>query len=123
MLKCCICGGKIFDEAKSNNPWPLCHRDDTASRCCNGCNEDLVIKARLASMQHKLNEVDKLVPYGSAIVILWSKDNNEEIIDMFGKSGKLVAGYVQNITKDKMYGTWGPFPIDIKENNWFIVDV
>ena len=41
MVKCCICD-KIF-EGKGNNPFPVKNQ----SECCNRCNAEIVIPARL----------------------------------------------------------------------------
>lgn len=41
---CCICGGTFV--GFGNNPYPLCHREDYDSRCCNDC-DNLVIQARM----------------------------------------------------------------------------
>lgn len=43
---CCICGKKFI--GWGNNPYPLCDKDDYESRCCDECNDNHVIPARLA---------------------------------------------------------------------------
>lgn len=46
-MKCCLCGKEITDFG--NNPWPL--RNDVDDRCCDDCNMEKVIPARLAQMR------------------------------------------------------------------------
>lgn len=53
---CCICGAKCF--GYGNNPYPLCHRDDYDSRCCDNCDQT-VIAARID--MHYKNLTDKEV--------------------------------------------------------------
>lgn len=43
-MKCCICKKEFI--GFGNNPYPLCHKDDYDSRCCNDC-DNLVINARI----------------------------------------------------------------------------
>lgn len=43
---CCICG-QVFT-GYGNNPWPV--NDDKGAECCNRCNVDVVIQARLKQM-------------------------------------------------------------------------
>lgn len=45
MLRCNLCGNKIFDYG--NNPYPLMMNDD--DRCCDLCNSKYVIPARIAN--------------------------------------------------------------------------
>ena len=40
---CCICG-QVFT-GYGNNPWPV--NDDEDARCCDTCNADVVIPARV----------------------------------------------------------------------------
>lgn len=40
---CCICGKT--KEGYGNNPWPI--KEYSEGRCCDGCNEHIVIPARL----------------------------------------------------------------------------
>lgn len=47
-MRCCICGKEF--EGYGNNPWPFC--DDEDARCCDDCNRDTIIPARLAIMLH-----------------------------------------------------------------------
>lgn len=42
--KCCVCGAKILDYG--NNPYPVV--DDEDARCCDQCNMEYVIPARIA---------------------------------------------------------------------------
>ena len=43
-MKCCICGCQFI--GFGNNPYPLCHKDDYDSRCCNDC-DNVVIQSRM----------------------------------------------------------------------------
>ncbi len=47
MITCCFCGTEMLWK-NSNNPWPII--DDDTSRCCNMCNANKVIPARLHHM-------------------------------------------------------------------------
>lgn len=46
---CCLCGQMFI--GYGNNPWPLSH--DIEERCCDDCNSEKVIPARLAQMRRK----------------------------------------------------------------------
>lgn len=49
IFQCCICG-YVF-EGFGNNPWPFrCGEDD---RCCDKCNYEFVIPARIKRMTEK----------------------------------------------------------------------
>lgn len=47
--KCCICGGKY--EHYGNNPEPLVSSVVGSGRCCDECNNRLVIPFRVAEMR------------------------------------------------------------------------
>ena len=49
---CCICGAPIEDWG--NNPYPVVKWD--GARCCDYCNQTVVIPARLAELYRKENE-------------------------------------------------------------------
>jgi hypothetical protein len=42
---CCICNKE--KEGYGNNPYPLCDEKDYKSRCCDECNINYVLKARM----------------------------------------------------------------------------
>lgn len=42
--KCCLCD--TTKEGYGNNPFPMCDVEDKKSRCCDGCNKDIVIPMR-----------------------------------------------------------------------------
>ena len=42
---CCLCGGEYT--RWGNNPYPLCNKDDYSSRCCDKCDTEKVIPARI----------------------------------------------------------------------------
>ena len=123
-MKCCICGGEIFKDINSNNPWPLCHKEDMESRCCPTCNDDIVLKARLYSVGKTYNDVDNLSPWNSVIAILWASKSDEPV-NMMAKQGKILAGQVQEIDRKKntMKGAWGNFEVSLTDDNWFIIDL
>lgn len=52
MLRCNLCGNKIFDYG--NNPYPLMVSDD--DRCCDYCNSEYVIPARIANIAKEFTE-------------------------------------------------------------------
>lgn len=47
--KCCLCGCDI--EGYGNNPWPL--NNDEDARCCDKCNADKILPARMAILFKK----------------------------------------------------------------------
>ena len=47
-LICCLCGEVIEDYMESHNPEPLC--ESVNDRCCNLCNDFVVIPARMEQM-------------------------------------------------------------------------
>lgn len=54
-MKCCICGKEFV--GFGNNPYPLCHKDDYDSRCCNDC-DSTVIQARIEMAYQGLSAID-----------------------------------------------------------------
>lgn len=59
-FKCCICGKEFI--GFGNNPYPLCHKDDYDSRCCNDC-DNLVIQARMYRLHDKTLTDEDLQKY------------------------------------------------------------
>ena len=49
IVKCCICGKEIV--GFGNNPYPLRDAYDDTSRCCDECNWDAVLPARLLNLK------------------------------------------------------------------------
>lgn len=49
MMKCCICGKEIshpiIEDYLGNNPWPV--SKDPDARCCDACNDFVVIPERI----------------------------------------------------------------------------
>lgn len=43
---CCICGKKFT--GWGNNPWPVI--EDDSARCCDDCNAEIVVPARMRQM-------------------------------------------------------------------------
>jgi len=54
MFICCICGKLI--SGYGNNPWPISF--DPNSECCDDCNDQFVIPARLRSLYTKRGDDD-----------------------------------------------------------------
>jgi len=50
---CCICG-KPIEDSYGNNPWPVVK--DDSSYCCNDCNYNVVIPARLKNIFERREE-------------------------------------------------------------------
>ena len=48
IIKCCFCGVDM-KEPFTNNPYPV-NKDENA-RCCNDCNKNIVIPARIKVSQ------------------------------------------------------------------------
>lgn len=46
-MKCCLCGKELKDFG--HNPWPLNKNVD--DRCCDECNSEKVIPARIANLR------------------------------------------------------------------------
>lgn len=51
MIDCCICGAPVTDEF-GHNPDPI----ESKGRCCNSCNYNLVIPARLKELTNGREE-------------------------------------------------------------------
>lgn len=47
VINCCICGKEIA--GYGNNPWPV--NNDPSARCCDECNWETVIPARLLNLR------------------------------------------------------------------------
>lgn len=50
--KCCLCGNSCENEF-GNNPYPL--NTDEEARCCDKCNAELVIPARIINLQSNVS--------------------------------------------------------------------
>lgn len=46
-MTCCICGKEI--KGYGNNPWPI--NNDVEARCCDDCNYNVVIPARIKDLK------------------------------------------------------------------------
>lgn len=53
MTKCCLCGQEF--EGFGNNPWPL--NNDENARCCDKCNAEKVIPARIMQAYSKKEDI------------------------------------------------------------------
>lgn len=50
---CCLCGTECEDKW-GNNPWPLSDPEGGDNeRCCNVCNQDIVIPARIKMINER----------------------------------------------------------------------
>lgn len=87
-VKCCICGRPI--KGWGNNPWPV----ENEEECCDICNQNIVLPARIEMMFNKKNEVKD-----SAIIDL----SKEEINYLIEEEKQAVEDYRQAIsmTEDK----------------------
>lgn len=56
-MKCAICGKEIANWG--NNPYPI--RKDEEARCCDECNGDFVIPARIALMGRTQEQATELI--------------------------------------------------------------
>ena len=128
-MRCCICGQDF--SGYGNNPYPLCHKDDYESRCCNDCDM-IVINARRLQMSAINEDWSTLSPdmlkeklNHKTIVIFYSKDSNQPI-DTYMNFGKFLAGNISNeedsIKNKKIKGTWGNFQLDIEEDSYCVLD-
>ena len=52
--RCCFCNG-LLNDVYGNNPWPF-YQEDHNKRCCNNCNQTIVIPKRIELMTQKRNE-------------------------------------------------------------------
>lgn len=55
MFKCCICGNMF--EGWGNNPWPIVNNQ--YARCCDFCNENAVLPARLQRISECKNGTEQ----------------------------------------------------------------
>lgn len=126
-MKCCICGETF--EGYGNNPFPLVHRDDYSSRCCDDCNE-YVIRARMGRL-HKLDinikaSDEELTSFleDKYIVIFWAT-NSEEPIERIANNGTFLAGSKVEggqVVNKKVMGTWGNFLLDLEQDNYIVIE-
>lgn len=119
-MKCCICGKEI--DGYGNNPEPLCLPDDTQSRCCDECNNNYVITARIIQMHGKNKKLEE-----NDLVAIFCCKGDTTPIDTLVSNGKVLAGYVdsdEQFYKDdnKWFGTWGNFLLDTEEDSYAILD-
>ena len=109
-MNCNICGRPLND--MGNNPYPLCVRDDTESRCCDDCN-NYVINARIISMKGKYQLKD--ANPGDTLVIFAVSDM-EYPTTFLKDRGKFLAGIIEKVEEKDgkyiAYGNWGPFSIE-----------
>ena len=114
-MKCNICGKEINEINGDNNPYPVCGQDDFESRCCNVCN-DLVIIARVVQSSF---DSDKTLEVGKTIIIFFA-DNSNKPIEFLSETGKFLTGVIEDLeVRDKLIivrGTWGNFEVTSNDN-------
>lgn len=62
VIRCCICS-KIIKSIESNNPWPVRNYSfigEKENRCCNSCNNDIVIPLRIGLINGTEEQVQEL---------------------------------------------------------------
>lgn len=117
-MKCCLCGAEI-NPTYSNNPFPLVAKEDYDSRCCNDCDQMYVIKARLFALHGVVREPK----IGEKVLIFYSSNSDFPVKTICGEESKTVCGGEVTGKGEKentFVGTWGNFPLDIKEDNYII---
>jgi len=74
MTKCCLCGQEF--DGFGNNPWPL--NNDENARCCDKCNAEKVIPARIMQVYSKKEikegEADDIYAIGFKIYITYEDE-------------------------------------------------
>lgn len=110
---CYLCGKKLKKD-EGNNPYPLCAVDDYTSECCNECNAEKVITARLLKSRYGEYPL-KDAKVGDLLIILWlcdDQDINEHALE---------KGIITNVENNKIYGTWGNFCINSDYDSCIII--
>ena len=82
-MKCCICGREI--EGYGNNPHPV-YADDFDARCCDECNDNVVIPLRILGLHRDDDEIARKI-----------MDEMIDLIEHFG----VVFGFVKDGGKDE----------------------
>lgn len=125
-MKCIICGKEITDYG--NNPYPICQREDTSSKCCNDCNSNYVIGARLVSTKGKMNTYidaygNDLIKPNDSVIIFYSV-NSDEPLNHLIDTGYFLVGHVEEIDLEykQLCGTWGNFTIDLEKDTYCIIN-
>lgn len=117
-MKCCICGNEI--EGYGNNPYPVCDKEDQTSRCCDDCN-NLVIIARIVQSKYPENDKSKVV-VGTNLALLYSTKSKNPVTNLL-HYGKVLAGTVTSVSKNNtVTGDWGNFPVDLNNDNYCIIE-
>ena len=111
MKKCNLCGQEI--QGWGNNPWPLCDREDEKSQCCNDCNSNLIIPARLIQMQSEKKNPE----VGDKIMIFWMHDE-PRVKDYMLRTGEITE--IDDI--GQLWGSWGTLAIDPKVDNFCVLN-
>lgn len=114
-MKCSICGKEINSKF-GNNPYPLCVRDDTDSRCCDECN-GYVVQARILSMKAE-KDINKAML--GDLVVIFAVKNETYPYEILNETGKFLAGEITSIENNLIFGTWGYFAIT-KDDSFIIV--
>ena len=111
MNRCIICGTPVGNYG--NNPYPLCDINDTEHKCCDLCNIQFVIPARLIYTDEE--------PVVNDGIIIFNSKNSEEPLESMRQREKYLRGTIESVEVDpynrnhKIFrGTWGSFGVD----NW-----
>lgn len=77
-IKCAICGRELENKF-GNNPYPIVEAE--GARCCNVCNDNFVIPARIDG----INSIEKEISKEEGVKVLYTIDKLKEMF----KSGEL----------------------------------
>lgn len=61
-IHCCICN-EIINEVESHNPWPVrpySSIGEKENRCCQACNDTIVIPARIACINATKEQMENI---------------------------------------------------------------
>ena len=117
-MNCCICKKEI--NKNGNNPSPFCLEDDYPSICCDECNREYVIPARVI----QLRGVKRPIKENDFIVVFCSK-NSDKPIEVLVETGRMLAGYATDnkaLPANCWEGSWGNFLLNEKEDSFVILE-
>lgn len=119
-MKCCICDKEI-NNPWGNSPWPIV--DDPEAKCCDDCNFEKVLPARIAMMNknrenpvtENINRSDKpMIKVGDQIHIIHMA-GEPEYRDKVG-----TVTHIDDI--GQLHGTWGGLAIDTESDEFEILN-
>lgn len=112
---CSICGKPIG--GYGNNPDPLCDWKDLHDYCCDECNMEKVLPARVLLTKYEECEDPTIPKVGDLVVIFWVHDdpNLQDHI--------LRSGYITEIEENgNIHGDWGSVTLNAKSDRFVIVE-